>query len=191
MASRVELALRPTLAAMTLLGGAQFCCGAIAQSEALLCAKPQLEDLRVVQVQCDLEGRRATFSLAGPDPTSPYAGPLDRRRVTVIREEGVGSPSKPGAGISTPGASPQPEVFSAPALEDQIVKREKLDTGAARRGWKIATERVIYGMEGGGNGFVLDCSTARHLKGAYTLTVMECYSLEEQSRFVRALEAIE
>lgn len=180
-----------TLAALA--WGLLACGAAVADGESVICTEPILPGLRLVEARCDVEGGTSAFSFSGPEPTSPYASEFDQRRVVIAKATSKAKLSfSRGFDLDASGrplSSAGPQLISPPH-EDQIVQREHLKKGIKKRGWHIATERIGYGVQGGGGGYVVDCSTATRWHKSYALAVAECYPLEERQRFIKTLDLI-
>lgn len=160
-------------------------------SEPAICAEPVLPGLHIAKAYCDMESGRSTFSFSGPEPTSPYTSDFDRRRVVIAKATSTSKLKLPGSlGAESRSRRSTGIQLIAPPVEDQIVQREHIKKTVKKRGWKIVTERVTYGAQGGVPGFAMDCSTATRWQKTFTLAVAECYPLEERQRFIKTLELI-
>lgn len=142
------------------------------------------------RIACQVSGLVAIERYLGPKPESPYASAFDRRELVVAYGKSIEA-VKAIAGIKAGSRASQTQrLLLQPPLVDYIAKRSPLPKASSYKQWSIASEKIEYGAQGGAQGFLLECATARRSVMSTMVVVAECFPFEEKARFFKTLDAV-
>jgi hypothetical protein len=140
-------------------------------------------------IECRAEDDVTYFRYGSSEPASPYATEFDRRSIVLL--SGLDANKVIGiAGLSTDKRSRFGGKLIDPPMAGHIKSRDVLKLKRKFAGWMLYGERIQYLSQAGLGGFVIDCVTAKGLKGGQTLVVAECFPLEERDRYLKTLKEL-
>jgi hypothetical protein len=155
------------------------------------CAVSALPSDVLERTECSIQSGVTLSRFIGPVSSSAYGTDFDQRSVAVAQgSDAIAIRAIAGIVSGKRGITLHRNGLGQPPAEDRISRRDIVRQPSKHFQWSVITERIQYGAQGGGLGFVLDCATALRSNSRQTTAVAECFPLEERRRFLQTLDAI-
>lgn len=148
---------------------------------------PSVREPGLTRESCELVGTALVETYRSTAiPNDPYSTELDRRKLVVVRGPDPIWIKRINGIIGKNQYDASESAVNKPPFSEEIYKTYKERTVVVN-GWLIGINQVQYGSIAHGPGFVFMCATSFKEGKEFSMSISECFPLEEKSRFYKTI----